>query len=151
LAGSGAAIPDASGDFRYPGHRLGAPESGPGSVGRIGRRLIALVIDWYASVGVAAFLGQGLAWAGPLRTSAILTLLSIFFFQITLMTWLAGGSIGQRIMRVRVVKMATGRSLGLGAAIIRTLLVMLVIPAVVYDRDQRGLHDRAVGSLVIRG
>ena len=40
--------------------------------------------------------------------------------------------------------------LGLGRAALRTLLICLVIPAVVMDSYGRGLHDRAVGSIVLR-
>jgi len=36
------------------------------------------------------------------------------------------------------------------AALVRTLLLGLVIPAVVTDDDGRGLHDRAAGTVVVR-
>ena len=35
-------------------------------------------------------------------------------------------------------------------AFVRTLLILLVIPAVIYNRDQRGLHDLAADSVVVR-
>jgi uncharacterized RDD family membrane protein YckC len=31
------------------------------------------------------------------------------------------------------------------------MLLGLLIPAVIWDRDGRGLHDRAAGTVVIRG
>ncbi|MDQ1739361.1 MAG: hypothetical protein QOE53_1013, partial [Pseudonocardiales bacterium] len=34
--------------------------------------------------------------------------------------------------------------------LLRTVLLVLVIPAVVWDRDGRGLHDRLAGSAVVR-
>jgi uncharacterized RDD family membrane protein YckC len=34
--------------------------------------------------------------------------------------------------------------------VIRTVLLCLVIPPVVYDADGRGLHDRAAGTIVLR-
>jgi len=34
--------------------------------------------------------------------------------------------------------------------LVRTVLLLLVIPAVVYDRDQRGLHDKAAGAIAVR-
>jgi hypothetical protein len=34
--------------------------------------------------------------------------------------------------------------------IVRTLLLIVVIPAVVWDADQRGLHDKAAGTVLIR-
>ena len=35
-------------------------------------------------------------------------------------------------------------------ALVRTALLCLVLPAVVYDRDQRGLHDRAAATVLVR-
>ena len=40
-------------ESEYPGQRLGLPESGPGSVAGIGRRLGALVIDWLLCEAIA--------------------------------------------------------------------------------------------------
>jgi hypothetical protein len=40
--------------------------------------------------------------------------------------------------------------LSLGRVVLRTLLICLVIPALVLDSDGRGLHDRAVDSVVLR-
>jgi len=33
---------------------------------------------------------------------------------------------------------------------LRTLLICLVIPAVIWDRDGRGLQDRAAGTVVVK-
>jgi uncharacterized RDD family membrane protein YckC len=62
---------------------------------------------------------------------------------------LAGSTPGKRLMRLRVVRLDGGR-LGPVAALVRTVLVMLFVPAVVWDRDTRGLHDKAAGSVEIR-
>jgi uncharacterized RDD family membrane protein YckC len=35
-------------------------------------------------------------------------------------------------------------------ALVRTILLMLLIPAVIWDRDQRGLHDRLARTAVVR-
>jgi uncharacterized RDD family membrane protein YckC len=35
-------------------------------------------------------------------------------------------------------------------AFVRTLLICLVIPPLVFNRDQRGLHDLATGTVPIR-
>ena len=36
------------------------------------------------------------------------------------------------------------------AALVRAVLLCLVIPAVIFDPDQRGLHDKAMNTLLIR-
>nr|MDQ3826417.1 RDD family protein [Actinomycetota bacterium] len=43
-----------------------------------------------------------------------------------------------------------GRRAGFAAAVIRTVLLCLLIPPVVYNTDGRGLHDRAAGTIVLR-
>ena len=58
-------------------------------------------------------------------------------------------SFGQRLLGVSVVGMDGGR-LALWRVFVRTLLICLIIPAVVYDNTGRGLHDRAVGSVATR-
>ena len=49
----------------YPGQPLGLPEHGPGSLARMGRRLVALLVDWLLAYGLAA-LGMTLGLI-PLR------------------------------------------------------------------------------------
>lgn len=135
---------------RYPGERLGLPESGPGSIARIGRRIGALVIDYVAATIIAtAFLGYdqfalpseaGLTLFAPM---AVFALLQIVFIP-TL-----GGSPGHRILGMRVVR-RDGAWIGLWRPVVRTLLLVIVIPAVVWDADQRGLHDKVIDTLLIR-
>ena len=51
-----ATQPRTSGELepsRWPGERLGLPETGPNSVGRLGRRLAALAIDWASAMIIA--------------------------------------------------------------------------------------------------
>ena len=118
----------------------------PGEPAGFGRRVLALLIDWFASLGVV------LVVLGPARyltTGFSLIHLAVFAGEIIVFTWLISASFGQRLMRIVVVRL-DGSRLGLWRAAVRTALICLVIPAVVYDSDGRGLHDRAVGSIVIR-
>lgn len=118
----------------------------PGEVVGLGRRLVALAIDWLVAIGVSLLLFRDVAY-GSLESSV--AILMIFAAELILLTWLTGSSFGQRILGVQVVRMDGGR-LGLGRVVLRTALICLVIPAVVIDSNGRGLHDRAVGSVVVR-
>ena len=60
-----------------------------------------------------------------------------------------GGSVGHRIVGLRVVPMAGGW-VGPWRPVVRTLLLVLVIPAVVWDSDQRGVHDKIAGTVLLR-
>lgn len=118
----------------------------PGEVAGLGRRLAALAIDWLVAIGVSLLLFRDVAY-GSLESSVAILL--IFAAELILLTWLTGASFGQRILGVQVVR-ADGGRLGLGRVVLRTVLICLVIPAVVIDTYGRGLHDRAVGSVVVR-
>jgi uncharacterized RDD family membrane protein YckC len=61
----------------------------------------------------------------------------------------AGGSPGHRILGMRVIRLGGGWS-GLWRPLIRTALLIVVIPAVIWDADQRGLHDKASGLVLVR-
>jgi uncharacterized RDD family membrane protein YckC len=141
--------PDQSLGETYPGERLGLPERGTGSVARWGRRILALFIDWIASMLVASLilghnLGTGQGGAG---WRPIVTLL-VFLAEATLLTSLLGGSFGQLATRIRVARL-DGRPVNLLQALARTALICLAVPPLIFNRDQRGLHDLAVGTVTL--
>ena len=110
-----------------------------------GRRVVAILIDWIASLLVVRLLFPGMEYPG--NDSAI-AILGVFYLEVTVFTWLIGSSFGQRIMGIAVIRVGGGR-LGLPAIALRTFLVCLVIPALVYDSQGRGLHDRAAGTQAV--
>lgn len=110
-----------------------------------GRRVAALAIDWLAAIVVGRLITPGIAYGSA--DSALVTL-GVFYAEVVLFTWLIGSSFGQRIVGVAIIRV-DGRRLGLGAVLLRTLLICLVIPALVYDSEGRGLQDRAVGSRAV--
>ncbi|MGI8394015.1 RDD family protein [Leucobacter sp. W1038] len=126
----------------WPGERLGLPESGPRSVARIGRRFAAIAIDW----GIALVLTLLFPTEGG---AATFTTLGIFAVMQMLFIPTLGGSLGHRILGLRVVPLVGGW-IGLWRPAVRTLLLALVIPVLVWDSDQRGFHDKIAGTVLIR-
>jgi uncharacterized RDD family membrane protein YckC len=129
-------------DDGYPGQRFGLPEEGSRSVAGVGRRLGALIVDWLACmvISLAIFrthLGQ------QLGTYAI------FSAEVWLLTSLTGFSLGKRLLGIRVARI-DGRPVGLLAGLVRTVLLLLVVPPLVFDKDLRGLHDKAARTIVLR-
>ncbi len=122
----------------YPGERLGLPREGSGSIARIGRRAGALFIDYGAAYLISGFFG----W-DPLAILAIFAAIQIVFIP-TLQ-----GSPGHRILGLRLVRL-DGAWTGLWRPVVRTLLLVVVVPAVIWDADQRGLHDKAAGTILLR-
>ncbi len=131
-----------SGDIapsRYPGERLGLPESGQHSVARVGRRFGALVVDWVLAMLVSGMFFGADAWANLL----IFALMQVVFLP-TL-----GASIGHRVFGLRLIRV-TGGWVGPWRPLVRTALLAIVVPALVWDSDQRGFHDKVAGTVLIR-
>ncbi len=146
LLGPRAALEQQGIELGYPGQRLGMPEYGLGSVAKFGRRILAICIDWLA----ANLIVLGLFVDVKYGTSeySVATLI-VFASQVLLLTTTLGASFGQQIVGIGV-RNITGQKLTLLAVLVRTLLVTLVIPAIIWDRDGRGLHDKAAKSVVVR-
>ncbi|CAM5554149.1 RDD family protein [Streptomyces tanashiensis] len=144
LSGPRAAAEDAGVDFGYRGQQLGLPEEGPGSIARPGRRLGALAVDWALCILIAyGLITDGYNQATGNWALVILLVLSV------LTVGTVGSTPGKRLFGLRVVS-ANGGRLGLFRVALRSLLVCLAIPALIWDRDGRGLHDRLSGAVQVR-
>lgn len=144
LSGPRAAAEEAGADFGYRGEQLGLPESGPGSIARPGRRLGALAVDW----GLCLLIAYGLITDSYNRAAQVWAPI-ILFTLIVLTLGTVGCTPGKRLFGLRVVALATGRVHPL-RALLRTILLFLALPALIWDRDGRGLHDRMAGTVEIR-
>jgi uncharacterized RDD family membrane protein YckC len=144
LSGPRAAAEEAGVDFGYRGEQLGLPEHGPGSIARPGRRLGALAVDW----GLCLLIAYGLLTDSYNRAAQVWAPL-ILFVLIVLTVGSLGFTPGKRLFGLRVVCLGTGRVNPL-RALLRTVLLFLAVPALIWDRDGRGLHDRFAGTVEVR-
>jgi uncharacterized RDD family membrane protein YckC len=130
----------------YPGQRLGMPERGPGSLAPLGRRVVAILVDWLVCNVIAAGLLHyrlGQSGIGPFKPLGVFVLMNV------LLVGTLGSTIGHRLLGLRVVRLGGGGA-GPLLAVIRTILLALVIPAVTWDRDTRGFHDKLAGTALVR-
>lgn len=110
----------------------------------LGRRLVAVAIDWLMCLVVAGALlpkANGMRQFGPLV---------VFFVEVSLLVALQGASAGQRIVRLKVVRYVDGGAPTPIQALIRTTLLCLVVTAVTFDHDGRGVHERLSGTILKR-
>jgi uncharacterized RDD family membrane protein YckC len=136
----------------YPGKKFGLPMTGPGSVAPMGRRLIALIVDWLlCSLIVSSITGHILFGNAqdPHYFAAQYGTLALYTFEVYLLTAISGLTIGKRLLGIRAVR-TDGGNPGFKWAALRTLLLLFIIPACLSDRDLRGLHDRAADTIVVR-
>jgi uncharacterized RDD family membrane protein YckC len=111
-----------------------------------GRRLLALVVDWLACTGITVLVLGPDGWSSS-NVSGFYTL-GIFVLEAGAFTAMLGGSFGQLMTRLRVVRL-DGARLGLLPALARSAMIALVIPPLVFKPDGRGLHDLVTGSRVV--
>jgi uncharacterized RDD family membrane protein YckC len=123
----------------YPGERFGLPERGPGSVSSMPRRLLALLIDWLLSMLIAYWLTHSQFWT-----------IAVFAVEVYVLTATTGFTVGKRLCGIRAIRIDGGSIIGFGWALVRTVILLTVIPPLLTDRDLRGLHDRAANTIVIR-
>jgi len=135
----------------YPGKRFGLPMDGPMSVASMGRRMVALIVDWLLCYLIASSIVrhniftvtdaryQDAQWAALL----------LFVVEVYLLTSISGLTVGKRLLGIRTIR-TDGSRPGFKWAALRTVLLLCVIPACLSDRDLRGLHDRAADTIVVR-
>jgi uncharacterized RDD family membrane protein YckC len=122
----------------YPGQRFGLPKRGPGSVASMPRRLLALLIDWLLCMVIAYGLLGSQFWT-----------IAVFAVEVFMLTALTGSTVGKRLLGIRVTRIG-GRPVGFRWSLLRTAILLTVIPPLLADRDLRGLHDRASDTIVVR-
>ncbi|MEV8630512.1 RDD family protein [Streptosporangium sp. NPDC051023] len=131
-------------DLGYPGEQLGLPQEGSGAVAGFGRRVGALVIDWLICTWAIT---QGLLRIDPVQQSWVPV--AVLAVEYILLVGTMGMTFGMRLVNIRVAALDGGRPRFL-SVLVRTLLLCLAVPPLIWDRDQRGLHDRAANTVVVR-
>lgn len=136
----------------YRGAQLGLPQTGSGSLASTGPRLLAFVVDALASALVAALFVSHSTRTGNTFVDRLPGSWSLvpFALDYILGTLVAGRTIGMYLCGLRLVRADPSVAVDPGRAVLRTLLLCLLVPAVVFDRDGRGLHDRLSDTAVVR-
>lgn len=127
-------------------------EAGP-DAGRapLWRRVVGVVVDWFASMSIAALVARDPDSTAPgiLAADPTVTLV-VFAASTVLLVATLGTTLGHRLAGLRVVhEERPGGPPGLLPALVRTALLCLVVPAVVWDRAGRGMHDTVARTRVV--
>jgi uncharacterized RDD family membrane protein YckC len=149
LSGLAAAGADRRAEGSWSGRRYGLPEEGTGAVATTGSRIAALVLDIVAGALIGGFF-LGLL-DDPTFLERTLVVDGSLVLQVILLQALTGQSLGMKLAGIRVARVAAlEEPPGFVPAALRTALLVLVLPALLLDRDGRGLHDKAAGTIVVR-
>jgi uncharacterized RDD family membrane protein YckC len=137
---AGHAEPPSRGRVR--GASLGLPATGRGSLATFGSRAVAFLVDALGSAFIAGlFTAPHLPGNWSLVAFSALTVGSLVLF---------GQTPGMRLLGLRLAHPRQGQRLAVWRAVVRTALLMLLVPALVVDADGRGLHDRLTDTAVVR-
>jgi uncharacterized RDD family membrane protein YckC len=131
-------------DLGYPGQRLGLPEDGVNSVAGSGRRLAATFIDWIIGSMIVRLFVPHPTWVEKLWQAPV----AFALINLALITTMGAG-MGGLLLRTRVARL-DGSNPSLLSVLQRTFLIMPAVPALIWDRDGRGLHDRFAQTVVVR-
>jgi uncharacterized RDD family membrane protein YckC len=101
------------------------------------------MVDWM----LAVLLSLGF-FADP-RVNPLPAML-IFIGSYAVFAGVTGQTPGMWAARLRCVSVADGQPIGIPRAALRGLLRYLAVPVVIMDAGRRGLHDRLVGSVIVR-
>jgi len=150
---------------QMPGGYAPVAVASPGSYGGFWIRVVGYIIDgiilaiiggiFSVPLGVNYSDVNSLSTASARASNGIDLLLSLVYF-VGLWTYM-GGSIGQRILGMRVVDAATGQPIGLGKAVVRWLGLLLSffvcfigVIWVAFDPRKQGWMDKIAGTVVVR-
>ena len=124
---------------------------GPRSVAPMGRRFLALLVDWVLCYLIAASIVRHNVFTvtDSHYQEAQWVALLLFIFEVYLLTAISGLTVGKRLLGLRTIR-THGGAPGFKWAALRTLLLVCVVPPCLSDRDLRGLHDRAADTIVVR-
>lgn len=136
----------------------------PGSVAPVGTRVLAYALDVLVAL-VAAGVGYAVAAATSAPRAALLP--ALLGLAVAVGQWVAeartGATVGGAVVGIRTVAVSTRQPAGLLAILVRQLVVAagalacllgqwVVVASGAWDHSpaQRGWHDRAAGTLVLR-
>ena len=121
------------------------------SVAPMGRRLLALIVDWLLCYLIASSIVRHSVFTvtDARYQDAQWAALLLFVVEVYLLTSISGLTVGKRLLGIRTIR-TDGSVPGFKWAALRTALLLCVIPACLSDRDLRGLHDRAADTIVVR-
>jgi hypothetical protein len=127
---------------RVRGASLGLPAEGPGSLATFSSRVGAFFVDAIGAALIAALVtAPELPGNWSLLPFGVLYVLTLVRF---------GQTPGMRLLGLRLAHPRPEERLALWRAVVRTALLMLLVPALVVDADGRGLHDRLTDTAVVR-
>ena len=109
-----------------------------------GRRMLGLAVDWaFCYLITAGFFAD----PGTGEFTPIIFLL--YLGQYLLFCILGGATPGHKIVGLKIVRFLDGEAPSPKQALIRTALLALVVTAITFDQNGRGINERVSGTVLL--
>lgn len=115
-----------------------------------GRRVLGITIDWLAAYAITLgfFAGGGSFLERSRGVGA--TVLIVVAIEYALLVTFGGASFGHRLVGLKVVRFSDGGSPTIVQALIRTVLMLVIVTAITYDENGRGINERLSNTVLIK-
>lgn len=148
----GTAAPEGTGFCGRCGTELAGPE-----LASFGRRLGGLLIDAFLIIIVITIATDIIIFVFDIWLDRITSALALNAGYVVVLN-ANGGTLGKRVLGIRLEDAATGKNIGYGRAIVRWLVAFPSALALfagyfwaIWDENRQTWHDKAAGSVVVRG
>lgn len=115
-----------------------------------GRRLMGITIDWLAAYAVTLgfFAGSGSLLDRSRGVGG--TVLMVLAFEYLVLISFGGASFGHRIVGLKVVRFSDAGAVTPLQALVRTVLLVLIITAITFDENGRGINERLSNTVLVK-
>lgn len=115
-----------------------------------GRRALGITIDWFAAYAVSLgfFAGSGTLLERSRGIGG--TVLSVMALEYLILVTLGGSSFGHRIVGLKVIRFSDGEAARPLQVLVRTLLMVIIITAITFDENGRGINERLSNTVLVR-
>ena len=110
-----------------------------------GRRMLGVLIDWLMSYAIAV--GFFVEFGEPSMGAVVFL---IFTAQYLLFAALGGATPGHRVVGLKIVRFSDGAMPTPLQALIRTGLLVLIVTAITFDHNGRGINERLSNTVLVR-
>jgi uncharacterized RDD family membrane protein YckC len=115
-----------------------------------GRRALGITIDWIACYAISLGFFAGGGTFAERVPGARLPVLLLLFAEYSLLVALTGTSFGHRVVGLKVVRFSDGGPVTPLQALIRTALLLLIVTAITFDENGRGINERLSNTVLVR-
>lgn len=109
-----------------------------------GRRMLGLAVDW----ALCYFITWGF-FAEPGTSAFTFANYFLYLGQYLLFSTLGGATPGHKIVGLKIVRFYDGQMAKPKQALIRTALLAVVVTAVTFDQNGRGINERLSGTVLV--